>query len=503
MRRKPFRDVLAAAIVLCLSGVVCIPLYAEENDFEARWEYTYKVLEDNTAEITGVEYKWEDESYSESDGSQYISLEIPSEIDSHIVSGIAKEAFRYWDSITSVSIPASVKTIGESAFEDCSEITTLKIADGVETIGKRAFAFCDGLKSVRLPDSIVKIEGNSFQRCSDLTEFYVTPDHPVYAVLDGVLYEKDGKKLCVYPYGRSGSTYKIPEDVLEIGSYAFAGCDGLREIELSSTMKKIGSGAFSECTSLTEFTIPDSVEEIGSNPFRNCVSLKKFHISPDQPKFCDIDEVLFDKTKNSLIAFPYNYRSNQYEIPEGVKEIGAYAFAGCNNLSELKIASTVQVVGDHAFEYCSYLSTLVFPEGLLSIGKSAFSGCDGIERFSIPSTVQTIGSAAFDGCYYLKSIEIPSGVEDISENLFRSCSSLSTVIIPEGVKTIAKGAFSYCYSLNELEIPDSVKEIEEDVFEGCSDFLMLIVGRKSKAREYAREHDMLYTYTDADSWLNK
>ena len=96
MRRKPFCEVLAAAIVLGLSGVACVHVRAEENSIAAGWEYTYKVLEDNTAEITGFEYKWEDESYSESDGLQYISLEIPGEIDSHIVSGIAKEAFRYY-----------------------------------------------------------------------------------------------------------------------------------------------------------------------------------------------------------------------------------------------------------------------------------------------------------------------------------------------------------------------------------------------------------------------
>ena len=337
MRRKPFCEVLAAAIVLGLSGVACVHVRAEENSIAAGWEYTYKVLEDDTAQITGAAYR-EDEDYSESDESQLYSIEIPEEIDSHTVTGIAKEAFRYYDSVTDVSIPASVKSIGERAFESCSDISTLKIADGVETIGKHAFAYCDGLSSVQLPDSVVKIEGNAFEHCEGLTDFYVTPDHPVYAVLDGVLYEKDGKKLCIYPYGRSESTYKIPEDVQEIGSYAFSGCDDLNSIELSSTVKKIGSGAFAGCSSLTEFTIPDSVEEIGSNPFRNCTSLKKFHVSPDQPKFIDIDEVLFDKTKSLLIAFPYNYRSNQYEIPEGVKEIGAYAFEGCNNINKIEIA---------------------------------------------------------------------------------------------------------------------------------------------------------------------
>jgi hypothetical protein len=109
----------------------------------------------------------------------------------------------------------------------------------------------------------------------------------------------------------------------------------------------------------------------------------------------------------------------------------------------------------------------VIPEGVKEIGQWAFSGCIGLASVVIPESVEKIGGQAFSGCSSLASVAIPEGVKEIGANAFYGCSSLASVAIPESVQVIGKSAFEGCGSLTEIVISNSIVETGEGAFLNC------------------------------------
>ena len=190
----------------------------------------------------------------------------------------------------------------------------------------------------------------------------------------------------------------------------------------------------------------------------------------------------------------------QAVIPDGLTEIGSWAFSGCSGLTSIEIPSSVTKIGSWAFSGCSGLTSIEIPSSVTEIGDSAFSGCSGLTSIEIPNSVKIIGWYAFSGCSGLTSIKvspdnpfyrsiwdcclldknskklilgckyavIPDGVETIGEGAFCGCSGLPGIEIPNSVTEIGARAFSGCSSLTSIEIPNSVKVIKDGAFSGCS-----------------------------------
>ncbi|MDE5797519.1 MAG: leucine-rich repeat domain-containing protein, partial [Treponemataceae bacterium] len=78
------------------------------------------------------------------------------------------QAFWGCTSLTDVTIPGSVKAIGNYAFYDCGNLTSVTIHEGVTSIGDNAFEDCSGLKSVTIPVSVERIGDSAFYRCNSL-----------------------------------------------------------------------------------------------------------------------------------------------------------------------------------------------------------------------------------------------------------------------------------------------------------------------------------------------
>ena len=94
-----------------------------------------------------------------------------------------------------------VSSIGDNAFFMCDCITAITLPEGVASIGDSAFYSCERLTAITLPDSITEMGANPFASCKQLTNIQVSPDHPVFATIDGVLFNKTEKKLVCYPCG--------------------------------------------------------------------------------------------------------------------------------------------------------------------------------------------------------------------------------------------------------------------------------------------------------------
>ena len=76
----------------------------------------------------------------------------------------------------------------------------------------------------------------------------------------------------------------------------------------------------------------------------------------------------------------------EVEVPEGVTEIGAYAFSSCEKLASVSLPSTLRDIGEFAFGWCTSLKTLRIPEGVSSIGTDLIS-YSGVEALYLPATL--------------------------------------------------------------------------------------------------------------------
>ena len=162
--------------------------------------------------------------------------------------------------LTSITIPDSVTSIGDYAFYCCAKLTSIVIPDSVTSIGDHAFAGCSSLTSVDIPDSVTSIGSSAFRECDSLTS--VTIGDSVTTI---GLYAFSG---CT-----SLTSVTIGSGVTTIGVKAFFNCDSLTSIVIPDGVTSIGNQAFFDCDSLTSIVIPDSVTTIGSSAFGVCISL--------------------------------------------------------------------------------------------------------------------------------------------------------------------------------------------------------------------------------------
>ena len=170
--------------------------------------------------------------------------------------------------------------------------------------------------------------------------------------------------------------------------------------------------------------------------------------------------------KNGVLV---KYRGNDTDvvIPDGVTEIGDYAFNGCKSLSNITIPEGVKKIGNSAFAGCSSLKSITMPESVTSIRDFAFKECKALKNITIPEGVARIGEWAFEGCISLTNITIPRSVTSIERGAFRMCKSLKNITISKGVRKIGDGAFYGCGSLTNITIPKSAMSIGDYAFGNC------------------------------------
>ena len=318
--------------------------------------------------------------------------------------------------------------------------------DGVHVtrIGDYAFAFCTSLTSVTIPDSVLSIGGNPFLYCSRLTDIFISPGHPYLSVIDGVLFSKPDNRLVCYPCALTKDSYTIPNDIRIIGESAFISCSSLASVTIPDSVTYIGYGAFEGCDSLISIMLPDSITYIGENPFWGCGKLTNIIVSPDHPYLAVIDGVLFSKPDNRLVCYPCMLGKDSYTIPDGIQMIGEGAFTSCKSLMSVIIPDSVTSIGDYAFDGCKSLTSITIPDGVTSLGDSVFYFCRSLTSITIPDSVTSIGDNAFSYCRRLTNITIPDTVTSIGKDTFQDCPFLTA--------TVGRNSFATRYC-EENDIP--------------------------------------------------
>jgi hypothetical protein len=165
------------------------------------------------------------------------------------------------------TVPGSVTCIGYSAFM-CSTLKTITLQEGLQTIEEYAFLRCQNLTAIAIPATVTSVASDAFVN-NAITTLTVAENNEYYMADGNVLFTKDKKTLVYYPVWLPATTYKVPDGVTGIGSYAFM-FSQLKEITLPDSLTMIESYAFSGCGKLTKITLPRSVKTICENAFYRC-----------------------------------------------------------------------------------------------------------------------------------------------------------------------------------------------------------------------------------------
>ncbi len=414
--------------------------------------------------------------------------------------------------LKSLSIPHSVKLIGENAFSGCDSLTNLvwnadscltngnmptsnieqvTIGNGVENLPNN-FVSGSKITAVSLPSTLKAISNYAFYGCSGLTKVRIPAS--VSAIGDAAFTNCSGME-----------SVSIGTSVESIGNSAFSGCSSLASLTIPSSVATIGSYAFSGCSSLTKVTIPSSLTELGGSAFNECSGLYKIYWNVINHNDYNSDSSPFKGLTNIT----------EFKVGNGVEKIPAYLCEGLSGLTSLILPSSLLSIGEEAFSGCNGLTSVNFPSSMKSIGEQAFYGCS-LTSVTIPNSVDSIGINPFNGCSELSSITVESGnsnydsrdncnaiIETQSNNLISGCKNtvvpttvkkignysfawntgFTTINIPNSVTSIGYAAFAECTNLNSITIPNSVIDIDTCAFSDCVGLTSVVIPNSVKSIE--------------------
>ncbi|MBQ3810286.1 MAG: leucine-rich repeat domain-containing protein [Kiritimatiellae bacterium] len=405
-----------------------------------------------------------------------------------------------------ISIPDTVKRIGNDAFLDCygltnvcvsdlagwcgisfggataspfccsaklvfngESITNLVIPDVVTRIGAFAFYGCSGLAEIAIGDGVEDVGLDAFGHCPDLVRFNVDNGNAFYRAIDGVLFSKDKTILVAYPARKEGG-YVVPDGVVSI-------CD---------TFSSSG---------LTSLTIPDSVTNLQAS-FESCDGL--------------LDVVL----GNGVMTCPtFGKQLLSLSLGNGISEIRGHQFREYSSLTNISLGNNVQSIGDYAFYGCQGLKTITIPASVTSLGSYVFGKNTVSTQSSIcplstvylmegsPLTRGTLKAAGMRSAakvrirvsrnaygaawtFYVDesgnatienivppvdgNIRIPEDIDEwpvvgIEKGAFANCTELKTLMIPAGITSIGEQALIHCTGLEKLFLHRDCTLSEEEI----------------------------------------
>lgn len=294
--------------------------------------------------------------------------------------GIANYAFYNCQTLSGITMPASVRIVGRAAFYDCSALASVSLPDTLEVIADYTFYRCRSLKLFSLPPMLTYIGQSAFYKCG------TTNTATLGDTENDILY--------------------IPADVEYIGSYAFYSCGYAERASLDDEQYYTYHG-------IDTVVFSGAVKYIGANAFYGFSSLKSVYLGST----VEIGEKAFYKCESLTTV----------DFGDSLQTVGEKAFYRCTALKSVKLPATVTNIGSYAFYRCESITTLDLG-GAVTVGSFAFYGNGELTELILPPTVTFIGRQAFRNCKGLTSVILPSSIETVEQHAFYGCSSLTIYV---------------------------------------------------------------------------
>jgi uncharacterized repeat protein (TIGR02543 family) len=267
---------------------------------------------------------------------------------------VPESGFYPQTTLTKVTLPSTVTSIGQYAFRGCTALDTINFPEGLKSIGKQSFRET-ALKHVVFPSTLVSIQ-SSFYRC----------------------------------YSLESATFSAEPVTLNLGGSSFYQCTSLTDVDIPSTTTAIGSSCFRECK-ISSAILPASITTVESSTFYGCANLTSIAIPEGV-------------TTIGASAFYGCTALVSATLPSTLTSLsGSSVFYGCSSLKNSTLPSKLAgSIGTYVFQNCSSLESVIIPQGVTTIGSGAFSSCTSLKLVHIAGASVSLSSVVFSSCTALK-----------------------------------------------------------------------------------------------------
>lgn len=331
-----------------------------------------------------------------------------------------------------------IKSVGNSCFSNVS-------AAGYGSA--YGYQYCSNIKKIVIPEGVVTVGSGTFFGCVNVEEL----------ILPSTL--KTIGASAFYGYLTNSSTFSklnVSFDnctsLTTIHDEAFFGCYGIEDVELPANVTHIGRDAFTETTAFYNFM--DGSRDAGDGE-------NKYKIVGDSVLLW----VYVAKDKTSV------------DVPAGVKHIAGGACAGWESslvYSDIENSDNSEAI-KVKYRITYNLTSVSIPEGVVDIGNYAFYRMIAVTSLTIPDSVTDVGMAAFFQCGSVTGIKLSKNVKHLGSGAFAQ-TAIQSITLPDGLEVVDSGVFSQCDALERLVIPKSVKSVGAAVIdEECTSFSSLYI----------------------------
>lgn len=258
-------------------------------------------------------------------------------------------------------------------------------------------------------------------------------------------------------FSNTGYIYELDIDYVTTVKHDKGNPDAETNFELvKDESKKITSVyeyAFNCDEKIKVINIGADVTDIDTKAFYSCWNLECIYVDEDNPNYCDIDGVLYNKDKTEVLCYPINhdaylcekYGFAQYndndewdELQPGEEGYEQYR----KDVMTYVLPSTVTKVSELAFNY-AYLADVYLPEGLKSIETLGFFKATSLENVYTYKAESVVEDTHFTDREKLGSVylSLPEGLEYIGSDAFSYNQAMTYVYIPSSVTHIGHHAF--------------------------------------------------------------
>ncbi len=390
---------------------------------------------------------------------------------SFLVSAIGANAFAS-STVTKVTLPTTILTIGDNAFSNCQRLDSVKVAENaydkfkLKEIGANAFRDCYNLSSFHFGKYLQSIGETAFCYCYELSDLTLQRS----ATIASKAFMGSGIKSLTLP-----DTARY-----EIKSQTFMNCKWLEKADLGGTVY-LADMAFSICYSLTSVKAT-KVRYIGVNVFEWCKNLTTLDfgestdgITVNDGAFINCPALTdFNALKRGMICFygsPFGGTTKLQSASFSANSINKGVLSGNTSLRSVKFGE-VYVISDSAFAGCTALSDIDLGNSHLkmTIYDNAFKNCTSLSKINTAEVFCTeIKAKAFDGCTGLQDITLGYS-PSILKKTFANLPKLSKVTLTQ-TYIIGDSAFANCPSLTTFDFgadPKTALTVGEMAFAGCS-----------------------------------
>lgn len=420
--------------------------------------------------------------------------------------------------LTTVSVPGTVTYIGQGAFAYCDDLAYASIpyaGNSAAQASSVANIFGNDTESKTDMELVItdatSISDGAFRGCSYLESITISAATPGLFTI----------------YGSDGATvdrvFELAADdiVFSVSSSMFENCSALTRVSLPTMTGNIGSRAFYNCLSLSSVRLTLEPEtslvtglaeplQIGSYAFYGCEALETLSVTGLE-NAASIGEHAFE----NCALLPDDILAEF----ESVETIGAYAFAGCEAFTEVVMPESVTTAGNYIFYNCpdiqsieigtfsvyeyssssgyeysnvygSYLSSLFGTDeyiGSYSDYYQAYSGALPVSLTTVTlGDVCSLPASYFRDASHITAVTLgfvtsSSATPSIGSYAFEGCTSLNDSVLDTvgGVQSIGNRAFAECEAFTEAVIPDSVTSVGNNIFYDCPNIESLTVEESS------------------------